>query len=173
MKRIWRGSAALLAVVALAVTMVGGAAADSHQTYQVTVMNSTSGQPFSPPIVVAHTNKASIFALDQKASVGVQAIAETGNTGPLASALSGAAGVIDVATFGGTIIPGTSATIEINAPAGSYVSVVGMLICTNDAFTGVADWMLPAMGMDSTQAMAARAPVETSPCMTASPLSVT
>ena len=154
MKGIWKGSALLLAVSALTATLVGTAAAAAHQTYTVTITNTTNGQPFSPPIVVAHTDVASVFAVGEKASVGVQTIAETGSPATLAAALSDAPGVLAVQIFGGPIFAGASASVDIQAPAGSYLSVVTMLICTNDAITGVSNWMLPASGSATVSTMA-------------------
>jgi Spondin_N len=154
MNRIWKGSAALLAVVALAAMMVGGASAASDITYKITITNTTTGQPFSPPIVVAHTSEANVFTVGEKASVGVQTIAETGSPANLAAALTGATGVLAVETFGGPILAGASASLEIKAPPGMYLSVVTMLICTNDGITGVSNWKLPANGSDSVAAMA-------------------
>ena len=142
------------ATVALAAMFVGAASAGGPSNYQVTINNLTSGQPLSPPIVVAHTSAATVWATGEPAPAGVQTIAETGDPGPLAAALEGVAGVVAVETFGGPILAGASSSIEISAPAGSLISVVTMLICTNDGFTGVSGMVLPSTGMTSMQVMA-------------------
>ncbi len=51
-------------------------------------------------------------------------------------------------------MPGESATITVAAPAGSLLSVVFMLICTNDGFSGVDSMTLPASGPESVDANA-------------------
>ena len=136
-------------------------------THTVTVTNLTSGQPFSPPLVAAHSSSASVFTTGEAASEGVRTIAEEGDTSVLAAALGGLADVHNVVAFGGPILPGTSASITIEAPADAVLSVVTMLICTNDAFTGVAGMPLAASGMQMVEKVAYDAGTEENSELTA------
>ena len=85
----------------------------------------------------------------------------------LNAALSGLGSVHNVVTFGGPILPGTSASVTIEAPADAVLSVVTMLICTNDAFTGVAGLPLAAAGMQMVEKVAYDAGTEENSELTA------
>ena len=140
--------AATMAVAAVALVAVAASPAAGQQTvtYNVTIENLTSGQPFTPPVVAAHTSGMDVFNVGQAASAEVQAIAENGNNDPLVALLGGSAAVLDSASGTAPVKPGESATITVAAPAGSLLSVVFMLICTNDGFSGVDSMALPASG---------------------------
>ncbi len=155
--------AAAIAVAALALVAVAASPAAGQQnvTYNVTIENLTSGQPFTPPVVAAHTSGMDVFEVGQAASAEVQAIAENGNNDPLVALLGGSAAVVDSATGTAPVKPGESATITVEAPAGSLLSVVFMLICTNDGFSGVDSMTLAASGSESVDANAYDAGTET------------
>ena len=147
--------AAAIAVAALALVAAAAPAAGQQVvTYNVTIENLTTGQPFTPPVVAAHTSGMDVFEVGQAASAEVQAIAENGNNEPLVALLGGSAAVVDSATGTAPVMPGDSATITVEAPAGSLLSVVFMLICTNDGFSGVESMTLPASGSESVDASA-------------------
>ncbi|MCH6555223.1 MAG: spondin domain-containing protein [Chloroflexi bacterium] len=155
--------AATMAVAAVALVAVAASPAAGQQTvtYNVTIENLTSGQPFTPPVVAAHTSGMDVFEVGQAASAEVQAIAENGNNDPLVALLGGSAAVLDSATGTAPVKPGESATITVEAPSGSLLSVVFMLICTNDGFSGVDSMTLAASGSESVDANAYDAGTET------------
>ena len=150
-----------VAAVALVAVAASPAAGQQTVTYNVTIENLTSGQPFTPPVVAAHTSGMDVFNVGQAASAEVQAIAENGNNDPLVALLGGSAAVLDSATGTAPVMPGESATITVEAPSGSLLSVVFMLICTNDGFSGVDSMTLPASGSESVDANAYDAGTET------------
>ena len=153
---------AVIGVVAVALVLaVSPARGQGDITYNVTIENLTTGQPFTPPVVAAHSDQVDVFELGQAASPELQAIAENGNNDPLVALLGGSAAVFDMATGTGPVLPGESATITVKAPEGSLLSVAAMLICTNDGFTGVDSWALPASGSASVDADAYDAGTET------------
>ena len=145
---------AVATVLALAAVAASPAAGQQNVTYSITIENLTSGQPFTPPVVAAHTSGMDVFEVGQAASAEVQAIAENGNNDPLVALLGGSAAVLDSATGTAPVKPGESATLTVEAPAGSLLSVVFMLICTNDGFSGVDSMTLPASGSESVNANA-------------------
>ena len=155
--------AVTMAVAAVALVAVAASPAAGQQTvtYNVTIENLTSGQPFTPPVVAAHTSGMDVFNVGQAASAEVQAIAENGNNDPLAALLGGSAAVLDSASGTAPVKPGESATITVEAPSGSLLSVVFMLICTNDGFSGVDSMTLAASGSESVDANAYDAGTET------------
>lgn len=119
----------------------------SSATYEITVTNLTSGQPFTPPLAVTHRRPLEIFEVGTAAAIGIREIAENGNLGPLAGALTDDKHVADLVIAAGSpppILPGTARTFTISSDQGAkYVSFVSMLICTNDGFTGVNAARLP------------------------------
>ena len=65
-------------------------------------------------------------------------LAEDGDVGPLAEALAGSSEVLDIAAADGVLMPGESVTLEVQTSgAASYITVLGMLVTTNDAFFAV------------------------------------
>ncbi len=149
---------AALAVVAMTagIAIVAGntqhtQAADGETVWNITIENLTSGQPFSPPVVVVHDSTADVFEVGEAASAGVQTVAEMGSPTILADALKGTDGVYDVAIGSqAPILGGDSVTLMVSGPSGSMLSIVSMLSCTNDGFNGLDSWALPASGTDTT-----------------------
>jgi len=148
------GAAMAMAAVLLAFVVPAGAAAPTR-TYEVTITNLTSGQPFTPVALVTHRASVDVFTVGAPASFGVKEIAENGNLGSLVSSLQGTTGVASVVqgTFplvpegrpGAATFP-DEVTLEIQAPAdANRLSWVSMLICTNDGFTGVDGLRLPML----------------------------
>ena len=152
---------ALLAALLAAVLVTGPATADDDdddggaKTWQVTITNLTpagagppGSQPLSPPLFVVHSGKADVWSLGQIASHGVAAIAEDANNAVLESALPALPGVKSVFTGAGGPIPsGQSRTFTVES-AGRFnrLSLVTMLVNTNDAFTGLDSLRLSGRG---------------------------
>jgi hypothetical protein len=143
----------LLAGLAAAALLTGSATADDDgddegtaKTWQVTVANLTppgpgapGSQPLSPPLFVVHSGKADVWSVGEIASHGVAAIAEDANNAVLESALPSLPGVESVFTGAGGPIPsGQSRTYSVETHGRfSRLSLVTMLVNTNDAFTGL------------------------------------
>ena len=52
----------VIATAALALALIATpAAGEAHVTYTVTIENLTSGQPFTPPVVITHSSDLDIF----------------------------------------------------------------------------------------------------------------
>lgn len=117
--------------------------------YEVTLENlSPSGsQPFSPPVLAVHSPVYRVFSLGSIASSEIAQVAQDAVNAPLVTMLNGSSEVFDVVTGAGVIPPGASATYSVNAE-GNYMklSLVTMLVNTNDAFTGVDKLQLPQSG---------------------------
>ena len=149
MKRFLPGALVLLCAAALAVP-AAGSSSRSNATWQVTVTNLTrpGSQPLSPPLVVVHSNRADVWSIGQIASHGVAAIAEDADNSVLESALPGLPGVFSVETVaGGPIMPGTSRTFTVETQGQhDRLSLLTMLVNTNDAFTGLDSLHLRGQG---------------------------
>jgi hypothetical protein len=142
MKRLLFG---LLAVVLVGVIGVPASAAPGDgggvRRWEVSVENLTpaGSQPLSPPLVVVHSARADVWSVGTIADHGLAAIAEDANNAPLEAALPAVPGVADVFTVpGGPIPPGATRTFEVETQ-GSFerLSLLTMLVNTNDAFTGL------------------------------------
>jgi hypothetical protein len=133
----------LLAPVLIASALLTGSsnarADNATKTWHVTIANLTAAQPLSPPLFAVHTNKVDVWSVGSVVSPGVAAIAEDADNATLTAALTGAPGVRTVETgAGGPIAPGTSRTYAVETRGKhNRVSVLTMLVNTNDAFTGL------------------------------------
>ena len=151
MKRIWLGVFGLFALLAasgLSLSTGGGAVlgASNGTTYRVEIENLTPGQPFTPPVLAAHSASMDLFEGGQAASAELQQIAENGNNAPMVAALEGSADVFSVVVGDGPVFPGQTLVVIIEAPAGSQLSLVSMLICTNDGFTAIDSMDVDSIG---------------------------
>ncbi|MCH8160966.1 MAG: spondin domain-containing protein, partial [Chloroflexi bacterium] len=131
---------------------LGGSASAQETTYTVTIENLTDGQPFTPPVLVAHSADMDLFEVGEAASTEIAALAENGNGDPLVALATGAGAT--VVAHDAPILPGETATISISAESGMYLSAAFMLICTNDGFGGVDSLMLPSSGSTTVDANA-------------------
>jgi hypothetical protein len=142
-------------VVAVAATVLltagAGAGDDGTRVWRVTIENLTpagpgppGSQPLSPPLFVVHSNRADVWSVGEIASHPVAAIAEDANNAPAESAVAQLRGVREVFTGAGGPIPsGTSRTFTVETKGKfSRLSVVTMLVNTNDAFTGLDSFRL-------------------------------
>ena len=120
--------------------------------YEVTVTNITRGQILSPVIVVSHTgDQTPIFQLGQAASNELAMVAEDAINQPLIDMLNASAEVNDVQVLngaGGPLMPGETAKIVVQGDPGRFnqLSLVSMLVVTNDAFAGLSGVDLPRRG---------------------------
>jgi hypothetical protein len=139
----------------------GGKGKGKAHTYRVTIRNLTSGQPLSPPVVATHRGDDQLFEVGEPASVGVREIAENGNNAPILASLdanafgtisdfdSSSVPLFPEDTPGGAELPNPpdfpdEVTLTLTADQHARnLSVVTMLVCTNDGFTGVNSLSLP------------------------------
>jgi hypothetical protein len=140
MRRLVFGALVALATAALLIP-AAGSSPSSHRTWEVTITNLTpaGSQPLSPPLFVVHSGRAEVWSLGEIATHPVAAIAEDANNAPAESAYTQLPGVRDVFTgAGGPIPPGASRTYTVEASGhANRLSIVTMLVNTNDAFTGL------------------------------------
>lgn len=123
---------------------VAPAASASGHTYEVTIENLTSGQPFSPGVIATHTKKTNVFKAGEPASEGIRYIAEMGDPSVAVTELEGNADAHDVAATTSPVGPGGTLMTEIEGKANANrLSLAVMLVCTNDGFTGLESVKLP------------------------------
>lgn len=154
MRKTILGILAVVAVTIGAASIFGAVAATGDTgpaTYEVTIMNLTRGQIFSPATVVSHNKGFTpIYKMATPASSELAQVAEDAMADPLQAMLLADPMVNDVQTAtgaGGPILPGETATVTITTDGGrDRLSLVGMLVSTNDAFYGLSHIDLPVNG---------------------------
>ena len=117
-----------------------------QRSYTVTVENLTAGQWLTPPNFAAHDAAVRVWRRGQAVSPGVQAVAENGDVPMLAAELMAVLDDTDRGVSGvgadAPIPPGGSATFVVTTDR-RKLSIVSMIICTNDGFTGLDSRNLP------------------------------
>ncbi len=138
-RRIWA-----LPVLFLLMMSTQAIAKGRSLKYEVTVTNITKGQILSPAVVASHKpGLEPIFKLGEKASPELAAAAEDAALDPLISMLEMNPQVAEVGTLlgiNGPILPGETASIILDAGDAfrlNRISMVGMLVTTNDGFYGL------------------------------------
>ena len=146
----------LAPILALSLAAFGFALAQgmsTTDTVRVTITNTTS-QPVSPPLLVSHDGSFAPFSIGEAASPGLTLLAEDGSATELADAARAAAGVYGVVVADTGLAPGASVTIETEAGEGAVLTLITMLVTTNDA---IVVWS--AYAHDGMMAMATMAPM--------------
>ena len=123
-------------------TLAVGALAMSsaHATdFNVRIVNLTSGIYYTPFLVTAHPEGTALFRTGEPASPGLQAMAEGGALDELVDTLTTLGATIETNPAGGVMGPGASTNVDLNTDGTDNVllSVVAMLLPTNDAFMGL------------------------------------
>ncbi|MDH5231837.1 MAG: spondin domain-containing protein [Gammaproteobacteria bacterium] len=111
----------------------------------LSLTNLTHGSHFTPLLVSAHDSSTHVFQTGQAASSNLRLMAECGDTSGILSDLGGA----DMDTIDnpatGLLAPGASTSTSLmTATDNTHLSIVAMILPTNDGFVGVDSLMIPA-----------------------------
>ena len=110
-------------------------------SFDVTVSNLTNAQPLSPIAVIAHQSGYAVFAIGSASSVGLEELAEGGDNTALIAEADADAMVVGSVSGGAPIGPAGSETVTVEVLesdlTGLRISIVTMLVNTNDAFTSL------------------------------------
>ncbi|GAB5412624.1 MAG: spondin domain-containing protein [Congregibacter sp.] len=116
-------------------------------SFEVTAINLTTGQPLSPIAVIAHDASFRAFSVGEAASVGLEVLAEGGDNADFLDEIEGRG----EASGSDPIGPGNRETITVeldsDSTADTQLTVMTMLVNTNDAFTGVNGMDVSAMAV--------------------------
>lgn len=139
-------SIVLTIFIVAALATAAPTSAQSDARYSVTVTNLTKGQTFTPLLFATHAPTVRVFAPGTQASPQLQMVAEEGDTTLLAALLRGmTTSVREVVVAGGLQTPAVTAAFQIAGGGGfTQLSIVAMLIPTNDAFVGANGLTLPS-----------------------------
>ena len=119
-------------------------------SYTFTFLNTSESQPMTPPVVILHNapgsdNAIQFFEVGAPAIEQVIDIAEDGVFMPLLEVAQGQIGAGTVGDagaappeVGGPLTPGATSSITLTPTSpDQVVTIVTMVVCTNDGFTGV------------------------------------
>ena len=105
----------------------------------VRIVNLTNGIWYTPFLIAAHTDDSWIFAPGMPASASLQAMAEGGSLDGLMMDLTAIGATMVANPANGFLPPGMETDADLNTDGTDNVrlSVVAMLLPTNDAFAGL------------------------------------
>ena len=109
------------------------------------ITNLTQAIHFTPVLVTAHTSSNHLFEVGTTASTELQAMAEGGDIAGLVT-LANSIGAISSENPAGGLLAPTDYTMVSNFDTGSqtHLSLVAMLLPTNDGFVGLDSWEIPS-----------------------------
>ena len=119
------------------------------ETFEIEIQNLTRGSYFTPLLVAAHPEGTALFEVGQPASTALQAMAEGGSIAELESQLQGLGATQSNNPAGGLLGPGERTRTTLNtsgAAANTRLSIVGMILPTNDGFVAANGLELPMSG---------------------------
>lgn len=114
---------------------------------EVRVTNLTRGIHFTPLLVATHPQGTALFGAGQPASASLRAMAEGGDTAALQADLAALGAAVASDPAGGLLAPGASATATLQGGVGTAntrLSVVAMMLPTNDGFIGLDALAVPS-----------------------------
>ena len=114
--------------------------------FSVTVKNLTHGTWFTPLLITAHDRHTDLFETGEPASEALQAMAEGGNISGLLGYVDGRGADSVANPAGGLLAPGAvvpDVFFDTDRSRNRYLSIVAMLLPTNDGFVGLDSLRIP------------------------------
>ena len=109
----------------------------------VKITNLTQGISFTPVLIAGHDSSTTLFTTGAMASANLQAMAEGGSIAGLSADVTGAGGVVEENPAGGLLMAGKSAMADIDTGANTQLSIVAMMLPTNDGFIALNNLTIP------------------------------
>ncbi|USD29444.1 spondin domain-containing protein [Pseudoalteromonas sp. SCSIO 43201] len=114
------------------------------QELEVKITNLTHGIYYTPLLVTAHAPGTALFSLGETASEPLQAMAEGGDISGLSNVLESINADMVMNPAGGLLAPASSTMAMLSTSNGNtYLSLVAMMLPTNDGFVGLNSWPIP------------------------------
>ena len=116
----------------------------SAAQWDITITNLTHGNHFTPLLVTAHDSGSHLFEVGMSASGALQSMAECGDISGLLTTYPEDADTI-ANPAGGLLNPGATTTtmIDTTSSGNTNLSIVAMVLPTNDAFIGMDGLAVP------------------------------
>ena len=137
-----------LKVLTLIVVFLLSAGASHAGDFKVTIKNLTNGIYFTPLLITAHDGRQNLFETGEPATEQLRAMAEGGDLSGLLEQLGGVDGDTIANPADGLLGPGESVQNVYLSPErrrNRYLSIVAMLLPTNDGFVGLDSLKIPAV----------------------------
>jgi hypothetical protein len=111
----------------------------------VTVENLTRGIFFTPLAISAHPEGSGLFNVGSAASDSIQAMAEGGDISGIEAAMSAVGATQSNNPAEGLLLPGASTSTMLNTDGtdNTMLSIVGMILPTNDGFVALNSMKIP------------------------------
>ena len=131
-----------------AVALILGTSSLAHSaTLDIEITNLTQAIVFTPFLVATHSDNHLFFQSGTSASNALQAMAEGGDISALMTNATASGATVVANPNMGLLMPGKMvASFSIEAAEGSMLSIVSMLLPTNDGFAGLDSWTVPKPG---------------------------
>ncbi len=122
----------------MAASLAAAPAANATQ-FSVEIENLSNAIYFTPFLVAAHPEGTALFSVGEAASANLQAMAEGGDTSGLLADVNGLGATVVDNPAGGLLAPTASTTFSMDTDGTSNdrLTIVAMLLPTNDAFAGL------------------------------------
>ncbi|WP_166268758.1 spondin domain-containing protein [Marinobacter caseinilyticus] len=133
-------------ILALAVAVAAAPLLSQAAEFDVEIHNPTRGIYYTPLLVTAHPPDVTLFEPGSPASSNLQAMAEGGDISALVAALNGVGATTVANPAGGLLAPGATTLATVNtdsATANTQLSIVAMLLPTNDGFLALNNLEVP------------------------------
>ncbi|BCV62790.1 spondin domain-containing protein [Shewanella algae] len=112
---------------------------------EISINNLTHGNHFTPLLIAAHDGNSHLFQAGEPASSALQKMAEGGDISELQQAVTANNGVTVANPAAGLLAPGAKVEkVMLDSSALTHLSLVAMLLPTNDAFVGLDGWEIPS-----------------------------
>ena len=114
--------------------------------FSVTVKNPTHGTWFTPLLISAHGRNTDLFETGESATEALRAMAEGGDISDLLEYVNGQGADSNADPAGGLLAPGAvvhDVFFDTDRSRNRYLSIVAMLLPTNDGFVGLDSLRLP------------------------------
>lgn len=110
----------------------------------IKITNLTQGIHFTPLLITAHGSSNHLFQVGMAASTELQAMAEGGDISGL-KMLADSISAVSVENPAGGLLAPTDYTMvsDFDTGAQTHLSIVSMLLPTNDGFVGLDSWEIP------------------------------
>ena len=124
---------------ALATASLAAVPTANATDFDVTITNLSNAIYYTPFLVAAHPAGNNLFVTGQPASANLQAMAEGGDISGLEADVMALGATVVANPAGGLLAPASSTTFNMNTDGTSNdrLSIVAMLLPTNDAFAGL------------------------------------
>ncbi|GAB5412625.1 MAG: spondin domain-containing protein [Congregibacter sp.] len=120
--------------------LCGSIAPVSATDFTVDIVNLTRGSYFTPFLVAAHADSARLFMSGEPASASLQAMAEGGDISMLVADVEALNATVVANPAAGLLAPGSRTSAALNtdaAPDNTQLSIVAMILPSNDGFMGL------------------------------------